>query len=62
MMVKVAIEHLNPGQVPILATDQPRYALAKKIQWTWSDTLAENHFVVIFRGLHIEIAMLKVCT
>ena len=61
IIVKDAIQHLNPGQVPILAADQPLYALAKQIQWTWSDTLGEDHFVVMFGGLHIEMAMLKVC-
>ena len=30
-IVKAAIQHLNPGQVPVLAADQPLYALAKEI-------------------------------
>ena len=28
-----ATKYLNPGQIPLLAVDQPIYALAKKIQW-----------------------------
>ena len=34
MIVQAAIQHFNPGQVPILAVDQPLYAIAKYIQWT----------------------------
>ena len=35
------------------------YALAKKIQWSWPETHGENIFVVMFGGLHIEMAALK---
>ncbi len=31
-IINVAVQHLNPGQTPIFAADQPLYALAKKIQ------------------------------
>ena len=50
-IVQATIQYLNP--VPILAADQPLYALVKQIQWTWSSTLGEDHFVVMFGGLHI---------
>lgn len=59
-MVQAAVQHLNPGQVPVITADQPLFALAKQIQWTWPSTLGENHFVVMFGGLHIEMAILKV--
>lgn len=59
-MVQKAVRHLNPGQVPVLAADQPLYALAKQIQWTWPATLGEEHYVVMFGGLHIEMAFLTV--
>lgn len=58
-IVKAAVHHLNPGQVPVLAADQPLFALAKEIQWTWPATHGEDHFVIMFGGLHIEMAMLK---
>ena len=58
-IVKAAVQHLNPGQTPVLAADQPLYALAKKIQWTWPATHGEDHFVIMFGGLHIEMATLK---
>ena len=56
IIVKETVQHLNPGQVPVLATDQTLFALAKQIQWTWPDTLGENHFIIMFGGLHIEMA------
>jgi hypothetical protein len=59
-IVQAAVQHLNPGQVPVLAADQPLYVLAKQIQWTTPSTLGEDHFVVMFGGLHIEMAILKV--
>ena len=59
-IVQVAVQRLNPGQVPVIAADQPLFALAKQIQWTWPNTLGENHFVIMFGGLHIEMAVLKV--
>ena len=55
-IVKAAVQHLNPGQVPVLAADQPLYALAKEIQWTWPAIHGE---VIMFGGLHIEMATLK---
>ena len=34
-MVNNAVEYLNPGQTPVIAFDQPLYALAKQILWKW---------------------------
>ena len=58
-ITKTAIQHLNPGQTPVLACDQPLYALAKKFQWTWSASHGKDHFVVMLGGRHIEMATLK---
>ena len=58
-VVKQAVEILNPGQVPIITVDQPLYTVAKQIQWSWPATHGEDHFIVMFGGLHIEIAALK---
>ena len=30
--IKKVVDHLNPGQVPVMAVDQPLYALGKQIQ------------------------------
>ncbi len=59
-IVQAAILHLIPGQVPILTADQPLFALAKQIQWTWPNQFGESLFVIMFGGLHIEMAILKV--
>ena len=59
-IVKTAVHILNPGQVPVLTCDQPLYTIAKQIHWSWPDIYGEDQFVVMFGGLHIEIASLKV--
>ena len=59
-VVKTAVDRLNPGQVPVLTADQPLYTLAKLIQWCWPDMYGEDTMVVMFGGLHIEMAADKV--
>ena len=54
-----AVTYLNPGQTPVLACDQPIYAMAKKIQWNWPSTYGESSIVMMFGGLHTELAALK---
>ena len=54
---KQAIEYLNPGQIPVTIFDQPLFALAKFVQWKWPDTYGEQKYVVMFGGLHIEMAL-----
>ncbi|KAG1695324.1 hypothetical protein GQR58_006635 [Nymphon striatum] len=49
--------YLNPGQTPVTAFDQPLFTLAKYVQWCWPETYGEDHFVVMFGGLHIEMAL-----
>ena len=53
------IDYLNPGQTPVIACDQPLYALAKQIQLTWLDRFGKSQYFVMFGVLHIEIAALK---
>ena len=55
-----SVQYLNPGQIPVLAADQPLFALAKQIQWTWPATHGEDQFVIMFGGLRIEMTVLKV--
>ena len=57
-IIKLSVNHLNPGQVPVIALDQPPFAVGKEIQW--SDLYGEKKFVVMSGGLHIEMAFLKV--
>jgi len=58
-VVKNAVEHLNPGQTPVVTFDQTLFALAKQIQWKWPESYGEDQTVVMFGGLHIEMAALK---
>ncbi|KAK3730385.1 hypothetical protein QZH41_004674 [Actinostola sp. cb2023] len=58
-IIKLSVNHLNPGQVPVIAFDQPLYAVAKEIQWNWREKYGEDKFVIMFGGLHIEMAFLK---
>ena len=58
-MINSAVQHLNPGQAPVIAFDQPLFALAKQIQWRWPEQYGEDKFVIMFGGLHIEMAALK---
>ena len=58
-VVKNAVEHVTPGQTPVVTLDQPLFALAKQIQWKWPEKYGEDKMVVIFGGLHIEMAALK---
>jgi len=57
--IKETVAFLNPQQVPVMAADQPIYAVAKQIQWHWPDQYGEDKFVMMFGGLHIEMAALR---
>ena len=37
--------------------DQPICAIAKQIQWKWTDTLGEKKIVLMLRALHIEFVI-----
>ena len=58
-VVNDVVQHLNPGQTPVIAMDQPLFALAKQIQWSMPETHGEDRYVVMFGGLHIEMAAFK---
>ena len=38
-----------------MAFDQPLFAHAKYVQWSWPQLLGEGCFVVMFGGLYIEM-------
>ena len=58
-VVKNAVEHVNPCQTPVVTLDQPLFALAKQIQWKWPEKYGEDKMILMFGGLHIEMAALK---
>ena len=61
--VKDIVSHLNPAQVPVIAADKPIYATAKQIHRHWPERYGEDKFIIMFGGLHIEMAAFKsICT
>ena len=44
-MIKKTVNKINPGQVPVVAFDQPLFSIAKQIQCTWPLTYGEDKFV-----------------
>ena len=56
-VLKEITDYLHLGQIPVMAVDQLLFALAKYAQWSWPQTLGEDKFVVMFGGLHIEMAI-----
>ena len=58
-VIKKVTDLTNPGQVPVVAVDQPLFAIAKNIQWKWPAVYGDEKFVIMFGGLHIELAALK---
>ncbi|XP_045131595.1 uncharacterized protein LOC123516404 [Portunus trituberculatus] len=59
-VIQQAVEHVNPGQVPVITVDQPLFAICKEIQWTWPEKYGEAKFVMVLGGLHTEMATMKV--
>ena len=59
-VVTKAVNHLNPGQIPVVTFDLSLFALDKQIQWTWPESYGENKLVIMLGGLHIEMAALKI--
>ena len=53
------VDITNPGLAPVVACDQSLFAIAKKVRWKWPLDYGEDKFVIMFGGLHIELAALK---
>ena len=43
----------------MITLDAPLYALAMFVQWNWHQTHGEDKYVIMFGGLHFEMAMWK---
>jgi hypothetical protein len=50
----MSINYINPNQIPVIAADQPLFALAKQIQWTYPDLYGEDKYFFFLGDLHIE--------
>ena len=42
IVIKKAIEFVNPGQVPVMEGDCPLYAQQKKCQWAYKNEVGES--------------------
>ena len=58
-LILKATTFVNREQVPVIAFDQPLFAIAKKIQWHWPDKYGESKLVIMMGGLHIESAFMS---
>lgn len=58
-VIRSAVKYVNPVQVPVIAFDQPLFALAKQLQWELPNTHGEDHLVVMFGALHVEMAAFR---
>lgn len=50
-VVRIAVEHLNPGQTPVVTYDHLLLALAKEIQWKCPQVYAEKSIIFLCGGL-----------
>ena len=51
---------LNPGQISVMAADQPIYLICKEIQWAYPEEYGPDKFFLLMGGLHIEFEIMKV--
>jgi len=51
-VVRSAVGILNPSQIPIITCDQPLYALAKQIQWSWPSSHGEDQCSYVRRATY----------
>ena len=58
-IVSKAIQHLNPGQTPVVTFDQPLYAIAKAIQWSVPTQYGIENLVLMLGPLHTEMAYMS---
>jgi len=58
-IVKEGVAYVTPDQTPVIAMDQPLFAIAKQIQWGKADLYGEEKYVVMLGGLHVKVASSK---
>ena len=55
-----AIDALNPGQVTVDTSDQPVYALSRRLQQMFPDSLGPGKYLPMFGGLHMGKRLLEI--
>lgn len=58
-LIRSAVIMLNRGQTYVFIFYQPLFTVVKSIQWNLPWMYREQNFVIIFGGLHIEMAAFK---
>ena len=58
-IVVLILRQLCPEQAAVITADQPVYAIAKKVQWSYPELYGENKLVMMMGALHIEMATLN---
>jgi len=51
-VISSSVRVLNGDQTPIIAVDQPLFALCKLIQWNWPQKYGEEKFIIMFGAFH----------
>ena len=46
-VVKSAVQHINPGETPVITLDLQLFAIAKQMKWNWPASHGENQFVIM---------------
>lgn len=54
---KQVTDHLNKGQTPVCACDEPLFAIFKEMQWTYPEQF--SNMVPMMGSLHIEMVILR---
>ena len=60
MLLRLQLNTSIQARFQVLVMDQPLFTFAKTIQWNFPATHGEDKYVIMFGGLCIEIAALKV--
>ena len=58
-VIQAAVQHINPGQTPVICVDQPLIAQGKQLQWSLDSEYGEDKFVLLLGGLHTEMTSFK---
>ena len=58
-VIRAAVQHINPGQTPVICVDQPLFAVGKQLQWSLDSEYGEDKFVLLLGGLHTEMTSYK---
>ena len=58
-VISKTVQYFNPEQAPVMACDQPLFAITKQIQWISPNSYGEDLYVIMLGGLHLEMTAWK---